>query len=75
MICGASFFNTEQIGTENSFFEMGADSLAATRLLVTLREKYGVEVSMRELFDNAELGRMAALIHEKNSVEMEEGEL
>ncbi|MFQ9176739.1 MAG: amino acid adenylation domain-containing protein [Christensenellaceae bacterium] len=71
----ASFFNTEQIGTENSFFEMGADSLAATRLLVTLREKYGVEVSMRELFDNAELGRMAALIHEKNSVEMEEGEL
>ena len=30
---------------------------------------------MRELFDNAELGRMAALIHEKNSVEMEEGEL
>lgn len=70
-----SFFNTQQVGTENSFFEMGADSLAATRLLVTLREKYGVEISMRELFENAELARMAALIQEKVSVEMEEGEL
>lgn len=71
----SAFFGVENIGVENSFFEMGADSLAATRLLVLLKEKYGVEFSMRELFENSQLKLMAELIQQKNSIEMEEGEL
>ncbi|MFF3911430.1 type I polyketide synthase, partial [Streptomyces sp. NPDC001848] len=53
------------IGPEESFFDLGGDSLVATRLLGQLRAVYPVEISMRELFSAATAADLAALIEKE----------
>jgi enterobactin synthetase component F len=39
-------------GPDDDFFELGGDSLAATRLVAGLREELGAPVTLLEVFDN-----------------------
>ncbi|MFC6082726.1 non-ribosomal peptide synthetase [Sphaerisporangium aureirubrum] len=39
-----------EVGVEESFFDIGGDSLLAMRLIARIREELGVEVGIRELF-------------------------
>lgn len=42
--------NIDHIGVEDSFFELGGDSLKFTQLLILMREKYGVTFSLKDFY-------------------------
>ena len=54
----------ERIGLDDNFFELGGHSLLATQLGSRLREAFGVELPLRELFDTPLLSEQAELIDE-----------
>jgi acyl carrier protein len=47
-------------GPDDDFFELGGDSLVATRLVARLREELGVAVPLLAVFDNPTAGELAA---------------
>lgn len=44
-------FKLDRIGVRDNFFELGGHSLLATRLLADVREEFGAEVSLGDLFE------------------------
>ncbi len=52
------------IGIDDSFFDLGGDSLMAVRLVARIRESLEVEVDVRALFDSATITRLAARVRE-----------
>lgn len=73
-----SLLHIEAVGSKQGFFELGGDSLLATRFIVEVKEKYGIDVSLRKLLDSPTLCEIAACI-EENMIDinqpMEEGEI
>ncbi|MFD3702132.1 amino acid adenylation domain-containing protein [Nocardia sp. NPDC058658] len=72
----------ESIGRDQNFFELGGDSLLATRFLEDIRVRLGVELPMRRMFAAATVAAVAAAItaeqgngHDEPAADMEEGEL
>lgn len=70
-------FSIGCIGREESFFEIGGDSLLATQFVDQIKQNYDVEISLREIFDNPELNNISKIIENRikeNSL-MIEGEI
>ena len=71
----------DAIGREQGFFESGGDSLLATRFLAGVKEKFGVELTLRQMFELPSLFQVASvletkLMEMKQTMEsMEEGEI
>lgn len=63
--------------TEKNFFELGGDSLLATKLLVRIQKDFGVEISLVEMLDNSTVDKMAELIDIKKEIlgDITEGEI
>ncbi len=55
----------QDIEPDESFFELGGDSLIAVKLFAELREIYPVEIKMRSLFESATAADLAALIEQR----------
>lgn len=64
---------------DDSFFELGGDSLLATRFIAALQQRYGIVIPMRDLFADPRLAAVAAgvdaAISESTDQETEEGVL
>lgn len=54
-----TFFGYEQIGILDDFFELGGDSLKAMTLLKRTHKSFGVEVSIEDFFNNANISSLA----------------
>ncbi len=52
----------ERIGTQDSFFEIGGDSLLGIQLLGFIRQRWDVDLAMGALFDHPTVSGMAAQI-------------
>ena len=71
----------DAIGREQGFFEIGGDSLLATRFLAGVKEKFGVELTLRQMFELPSLFQVASVLETKlmelkqTMESMEEGEI
>ena len=52
----------EQVGVDDDFFALGANSLHATQLIVRIRDHLNVELAPRHLFTSPSLAQLAALL-------------
>ncbi|WP_369798029.1 amino acid adenylation domain-containing protein [Nocardia sp. BMG111209] len=55
-------FGRERIGADDSFFELGGHSLLATRLIVLIRNEFGVQLDVRAPFDHPTVAGLAAVL-------------
>ncbi len=53
-------FGIEAIGPDDSFFELGGDSLLATQLTSVVRDQLGVRLKLSELYEHARFADLAA---------------
>ncbi|MEP6995771.1 MAG: phosphopantetheine-binding protein, partial [Acidobacteriota bacterium] len=51
-----------EIGVGDNFFDVGGDSILATRIFSRVREAFGVELSLVSIFETSTIEEMAALI-------------
>ncbi|NMM84102.1 hypothetical protein B2J88_06975, partial [Rhodococcus sp. SRB_17] len=61
-VLGAGDDATGRFGVYDSFFDLGGNSLVATRVLARINEALNVHVSVRELFETPTIGGLAALV-------------
>jgi natural product biosynthesis luciferase-like monooxygenase protein len=55
---------TEQVGVEDSFLQLGGDSLSAIKLVLEVRNAFGVEVPLHKLFESPTIAGLARIIKE-----------
>ena len=63
------------LGVNDDFFELGGDSLVAVRLAARIRERFGIELNVRALFDCTTIARLAARVREELGGRAHDGEM
>jgi NADP-dependent 3-hydroxy acid dehydrogenase YdfG/acyl carrier protein len=56
-----------EVGVADSFIELGGNSLQAIQLLTRVRERFGVDVAVRELFEAPRLEQLAAAVERRQA--------
>ncbi|HEX8245289.1 MAG TPA: amino acid adenylation domain-containing protein, partial [Longimicrobium sp.] len=58
----AEVLERERVGAVENFFELGGHSLLATRVVARVREVFGVELTVRALFDSLTVAELAEAV-------------
>ncbi|MEV6977381.1 amino acid adenylation domain-containing protein [Kitasatospora sp. NPDC093806] len=61
----AEVLDVAGFGVEDSFFDLGGDSIGTLRLLSRMSVVFGVDLSPRDLFDGPTVAELAAVVEEK----------
>lgn len=61
----------DQVGINDDFFELGGHSLLAVRMIAAIRKKFGVELSINEMFDYPTIAVMAAKLQSLTQQEVQ----
>ncbi|CAH9059406.1 D-alanine--D-alanyl carrier protein ligase [Pseudoalteromonas holothuriae] len=56
-----------QISRDDSFFELGGNSMSGLKMLYQVKELFGVELRVRSIYQNPTLSQLAASIHSNES--------
>ncbi|MEH2266224.1 amino acid adenylation domain-containing protein [Nostoc sp.] len=62
-----SLLKVKSVGRRDNFFELGGHSLLATQLVTRIRDSFGVEVSVRKVFEQSILSELATEIDKASS--------
>jgi len=58
----AEILQLEEVGADDNFFELGGHSLTATRVVSQVRDRFQIEVPLRELFNFPTVAELAQRI-------------
>ncbi|MFC4604943.1 amino acid adenylation domain-containing protein, partial [Rhodococcus kronopolitis] len=58
----AALLGLERIGADDDFFELGGNSLIATRAIARVNAEFGVRIDVREFFDAPTVAELAVVI-------------
>ncbi len=64
-----------EVGVRDKFFEIGGHSLLATQVVSRVRERMGVEVGLRSLFESPTIAEMAVAILQHQADQMDSAEI
>jgi amino acid adenylation domain-containing protein len=56
----AGLLNLDQVSVEDNFFLLGGHSLLGTQLIARVRDAFGVDLSLRSLFDSPTVAKLSA---------------
>jgi acyl carrier protein len=68
----APLLGLETVDPSASFFELGGSSLAATRLVHEVAERYGIELTVADLFRNPTVRALAALVERRRLLTLDD---
>ena len=71
----AELLGAPQVGIRDSFFRLGGHSLLATLLLSRVREAFGVEIPLRQVFQTPTVEELAKEITRAQIAQEDEGEM
>ena len=58
----AEVLEIDQVGVHDGFFDLGGDSLAATRIISRVVQAFALELSVKTFFDSPTVAEMAEVI-------------
>ncbi|MGE0361764.1 MAG: amino acid adenylation domain-containing protein [Vicinamibacterales bacterium] len=58
----AEVLNRDELGTDQTFFDLGGHSLSALRVFARIQEQFSVTLTLATLFDAPTIGRLSAVI-------------
>lgn len=65
------FFELDEIGIDDSFLEIGGDSLRAMSLITEIQEVFGIEIPIEEIFNLTTIAQLAQYIDENQDAQYE----
>ncbi|GAC1405959.1 MAG: hypothetical protein NVSMB6_01360 [Burkholderiaceae bacterium] len=63
----AELLQVERVGGNDNFFDLGGHSILATQMVARVRERYAVELPLRQLFEAPVLAAVASLVEQVRS--------
>lgn len=69
----AELLDIEEIGLNENFFLLGGHSMLGAQLIIRLEEMFGVEISLRYLFDHPTLAEIAAEVERQMAADQVDG--
>ena len=63
----AELLGVTRVGVYDNFFELGGHSLLAARIIVRVRDKFAVDVPLRDMFDTPTVAGLALAVMERQS--------
>ena len=64
----ADLLDVEQVGVDQDIFALGVDSITVTQLISRLRERFGTDLSFKDIFDAPTVAALAARIGKSKKI-------